>query len=146
MLIITNKTFLREYTQTDDQESNVKNFRLYFKGEATNLIWYDGRIIYIPKEYFELRNLVNVDMSKRLKVVLHAHEIELLRELENKEIPFLLEENLRDLFDGIQSMGLNTSILMDVGIESIDDNDYTNLLEPIYLGNGSWINIEGRSQ
>lgn len=58
------------------------------------MIWYDGKIIYLPKEYFELKNLDNVDLQKRQKCVLIAIEIKLIRELKSKGVSFLLESNL----------------------------------------------------
>lgn len=140
MYIFTNKRFLKDYTQLSDQDENVKNFRLYYQGEETNLIWYDGRIFYIPKEYFELRNLINVNTHKRRKAILHTNELNLLGELKNQDINFLLEDNLKELFDRFQNSGLPISLIENVGLELLDNNDYTSLIEPIYLGNGTWLN------
>jgi len=141
MLIITNKNLLEKYTKLSDTDDNVKNFRLYYKEKETNLIWYDGRIIYLPKEYFELKNLVNVDIRKKIKCSIFLFEINLINELKKLHINFLLEDNLAELvkrLDMSGGLGLND----DVAIELIDDTDYSNINEPIYLGNGVWINIE----
>jgi hypothetical protein len=33
----------------------------------------------------------------------------------------------------------------DISIELIDDNNYTKILEPIYLGNGCWLNFNEKT-
>lgn len=48
MFIITDKKLLKDYTKLSDKDENIKNFRLYYQGRATNLIWYDGKISYLP--------------------------------------------------------------------------------------------------
>jgi len=138
MLVITNKALLNAYTNISDKDANVKNFRLFYEQKPTNLIWYDGRIIYIPKEYFELKNLVNVDIKKMQRCSLYPSDIKLLRELQKQEVNFILEGNLGELFKRIGMCGL---IFDDeIAVELVDDNDYSDIIEPIYLGNGVWIN------
>ena len=141
MLIITNKSKLKAYIRLTDKDEGVKNFRLYYHGKVTNMIWYDGKIIYIPEEYFELKNLVNVDITKKYKCSIFLFEINLIKELKKSNINFLLEDNLAKLVKRLEmsgGLGLND----DVAIELIDDNDYSKVHEPIYLGNDAWINIE----
>ena len=60
MFTITDKKHLYEYMEMSDSDVNVKNFRLFYRGKKTNLIWYDGQVIYLPYEFFELKNLINV--------------------------------------------------------------------------------------
>ena len=51
----------------------------------------------------------------------------------------MLEDNLAELIRRLEisgGVGLND----EVAIELIDDNDYSKFHEPIYLGNGMWIN------
>ncbi len=69
MFTITNKDLLKDYTKLSDIDEHVKNFRLYYQGRSTNLIWYDGKIIYLPQEYFELKNLINVDLTKKRQML-----------------------------------------------------------------------------
>lgn len=140
MLVITNKNLLKDYTKLSDKENEIKNFRLYYKGNQTNLIWYDGKIVYIPKEFFVLKNLINVDTNKKYKCVIYAYDMQLIQELKGKNVNFLLEENLKDL---IRRLEVDSFIPLsdDVGIESLYDIDYSQIIEPIYLGNGSWLNI-----
>lgn len=38
MFIITDKKLLKDYTKLSDKDENIKNFRLYYQGRATNLI------------------------------------------------------------------------------------------------------------
>ena len=140
MLVITNKNLLKDYTKLSDKENEIKNFRLYYKGNQTNLIWYDGKIVYIPKEFFVLKNLINVDTNKKYKCVIYAYDMHLIQELKGKNVNFLLEENLKDL---IRRLEVDSFIPLsdDVGIESLYDIDYSQIIEPIYLGKGSWLNI-----
>ena len=141
MFIITDKSLLKKYTKLSDIDENIKNFRLYYQGRATNLIWYDGKIIYLPEEYFELKNLVNVDMTKKEKCSIFLFEINLIKELKKKNINFLLEDNLAELVNRLERCG-GVGLNDDVAVALIDDNDYSKYYEPIYLGNGVWINIE----
>jgi len=141
MLIITNKDFLRDYTKLSDKDEEVKNFRLYYQGRSTNLIWYDGKIIYLPQKYFELKNLVNVDITKKEKCAVFLFEINLIKELKNLNINFLLEDNLAELVKRLDAMG-GLVLSDDISVELIDDNDYSKVYEPIYLGNGAWINVQ----
>jgi hypothetical protein len=141
MFTITDKKHLYEYMEMSDSDVNVKNFRLFYRGKKTNLIWYDGQVIYLPYEFFELKNLINVDMKKRHKCALFLSEQELIQELKEKKINFILEKSLSELIDRVQRasfMLLND----DVAIESIYDFDYSNIVEPIYLGKGMWLNID----
>jgi len=141
MFVMTNKKLLNSYSKLADQASNVKNFRLYYENKPTNLIWYDGKIIFLPKEYFELKNLLNVDLNKKYKCSLYASEVKLIGELRSKEINFLLEDNLAELVQRVANLG--ESVLSDeLSIEMTDDNDYTKIVEPIYLGEGNWLNLD----
>ena len=137
---MTNGQLLNKYKSLSDKDSNAKNFRLFYNEKATNLIWYDDKIIYIPKEYFELKNLVNVDMDKRDKCTLFIFDIKLIQELKEQKINFLLESNLEELLRRIQ--GFNLELFDGVGVELIDNNDYSKLHEPVYLGNGIWLNLD----
>ena len=139
MFIVTDKKRLTDYTNFDDTDDDIKNFRLYYQGRVTNLIWYDGKISYLPNEYFTLKNLINVDMNKRYKCSVFLYEVKLIKELKKLNIQFLLEDNLAELIRRLEisgGVGLND----EVAIELIDDNDYSKFHEPIYLGNGMWIN------
>ena len=69
MLIYTNAEVMRMYTTFTNQDTEVKNFRLYYEQKPTNLIWYDGKIVYIPKELFELKNLLNINLNKKYKCI-----------------------------------------------------------------------------
>ena len=48
MFIITNKEQLANYKKLSDRHNQAENFRLHYNEKATNLIWYGGKIIYIP--------------------------------------------------------------------------------------------------
>lgn len=137
--MITNGELLKPYKKFSDKINSAKNFRLFYKDKATNLIWYDGKIIFLPQEYSEMKNLVNIDLNKKVKCSLFASDINLIKELKKQGIPFILEANLEELFSRIgmfdQFLGDNQSI------EMIDDNDYTKIDEPIYLGSGLWLNL-----
>ena len=140
MFIITNGALLHNYKKSSDKVNDAKNFRLYYLNKETNLIWYDGQIIFLPKEYFELKNLTNIDMNKKQKCILYPLEIALLNELEGQKIQFTLEPNLRELFKRVK---IAAFILENsVGVELLDENDYSNLTEPIHLGDGIWLNLE----
>ena len=141
MFIITDKNFIKEYTRFSDLDKGIKNFRLYYKEKQTNLIWYDGKIIYLPHECFELRNLINIDLNKRYKCAVYASEMKLIQELKKKNIRFILEDNLGELIRRLEASG-GVGLNDEVGIELIDDNDYTKIIEPIYLGHGTWLNID----
>lgn len=139
MLVITDKELLKDYTRLLDIDKDVTNFRLYYQGKATSLIWYDGKISYLPNDYFTLKNLINVDMNKRYKCSVFLYEVKLIKELKKLSVQFLLEDNLAELIRRLEisgGVGLND----EVAIELIDDNDYSKFYEPIYLGNGIWIN------
>lgn len=139
MFIITNKKLLKDYTRIFAIDEDIKNFRLYYQGRATNFIWYDGMISYLPKEYFTMKNLINVDKNKKHKCSLFLSELNLIKEFKKLNIKFLLEDNLAELLGRVEKFG--TYFLSDdVAVEMIDDNDYTKYHEPIYLDNGVWIN------
>lgn len=140
MLSITNGDLLNQYKKSSDKNSSAKNFRLYYEDKPTNLIWYDGKIIFLPKEYFELNNLVNIDLNKRVKCSLFSSDINLIDSLKEENIQFILESNLEELLSRAGKLG--KFLGDDISIELIDDNDYTKISEPIYLGNGLWINAE----
>lgn len=141
MLIATDKSLVQDYMQFSDRDDKVNNFRLYYQGRTTNLVWYDGMIIYLPQEYFEFKNLVNMDMKKKHKCSIYLYEFNLIKELQERSISFLIEDNLAELIKRIKMCG--TFILdNDVALEFISDIDYSKFYEPIYLGNGAWINIE----
>ena len=78
MFTITDKNNLSAYMEPSDLDVSVKNFRLFYKGMKTNLIWYDGQIIYIPYEFFELKNLINLNMKERHKCSLFLYEKKLI--------------------------------------------------------------------
>ncbi len=138
--IITNGSLLSSYKKLSDKKSKAKNFRLFYHEEPTNLIWYDGKIIYLPKECFELKNLVNIDINKREKCALFMLDMKLIRELEEQKINFLLESNLEELLRRLK--GFSLQLLEGVGVELIDSNDYSKIIEPVYLGNGVWLNLD----
>lgn len=140
MLTYTNSTSLAEYKKASDRENNVKNFRLYYKEKPTNLIWYDGKIIFVSKEYFLLKNLINLDVMQKQKCSLFLSDIKLIDELKKKNIKFVLEGNLKELISRVGILARNFSS-DEVSVELINDTDYSKLNEPIYLGDGIWMNI-----
>ena len=71
--------------EQSDLDVSVKNFRLFYRGKKTNLIWYDGQVIYMPYELFELTNLVNLNMKEKHKCSLFLYEKKLIEELKKKE-------------------------------------------------------------
>lgn len=80
-------------------------------------------------------------MKKKYRCSIFLYEANLIKELKQRNISFLIEDNLAELIKRLEmsgGLGLND----DVAIELIDDNDYSKFYEPIYLGNGVWINIE----
>jgi hypothetical protein len=141
IFIMTNGMLLNSYKKSSDKVNDVKNFRLYYKNKATNLIWYNGQIIFLPQEYFELKNLVNIDTNKKQKCSLHPSEFSLIKELEEQNIQFVLEPNLNELLKRMQMCGIQLDD--EVTVELIDDNDYSSINEPIYLGDGVWLNTAG---
>ncbi len=80
MFTITNKNNLTAYMEPSDKDVSVKNFRLFYMGKKTNLIWYDGHVIYIPYEFFELKNLINLNMKEKHKCSLFLYEKKLIEE------------------------------------------------------------------
>ncbi|SMP86075.1 hypothetical protein SAMN06313540_10227 [Epsilonproteobacteria bacterium SCGC AD-308-E02] len=141
IFIMTNGMLLNSYKKSSDKVNDVKNFRLYCKNKATNLIWYNGQIIFVPQEYFELKNLVNIDINKKQKCSLHASEFSLIKEIEEQNIQFVLEPNLNELLRRMEMSGIQLDD--EVTVEFIDDNDYSSINEPIYLGDGLWMNTSG---
>ncbi len=141
MLIYTNAEVMRMYTTFTNQDTEVKNFRLYYEQKPTNLIWYDGKIVYIPKELFELKNLLNINLNKKYKCSLFLFEVKLLKELKKKNISYLLEDSLEELINLLEASG-GVGLNNEVAIEAISDCDYSNIIEPIYLGNGAWMNFK----
>lgn len=139
MLTITNNVFLAKYKKTSEQEIDVKNFRLFYDEKPTNLIWYDGKIVFLPKEYFLLKNLINISDINEHKCSLFAYDVNLIDELKEKNVDFVLDGNLKTLLLKINMFP--RSILSDeVSIELTSDQDYSKINEPIYLGNGVWMN------
>ena len=65
----------------------------------------DGKIVYLPKEYFTMKNLINVDKNERYKCSLFLYEVNLIKELKKSNIQFLLEDNLADLFNHVERLG-----------------------------------------
>jgi hypothetical protein len=141
MLVQTDNKYLDDYKKATDKDVDVKNFRLYYKDKPTNLIWYDGKIMFIPKEYFLLKNLANLSAAGKHKCSLHAYDVKLIDELEDKKINFVLDANLKVLLSRIAMAGMKGIISDEVGIELISDQDYSELNEPIYLGDGVWLNV-----
>ena len=94
----------------------------------------------MSKECFELKNLVNIDINKREKCALFMLDMKLIRELEEQKINFLLESNLEELLRRLK--GFSLQLLEGVGVELIDSNDYSKIIEPVYLGNGVWLNLD----
>jgi len=140
MLAYTNSKLLENYKKISDRDMDVKNFRLFYKERPTNLIWYDGKIMFIPKEYFLLKNLTNLHGVENHKCSLFAFDVALIDELKEKSINFVLDNNLKELLSRISMIG--RSVLSDeVSIELISDLDYSQINEPIYLGNGVWLNL-----
>lgn len=139
MMTQTDNKFLYSYKKTAEKDVDVKNFRLYYKNKPTNLIWYDGKIMFIPKEHFLLKNLANLNAINEHKCSLFASDVALIDELKEKNINFALEGNLKELLSRIAMF--NRSMLSDdVSIELISDQDYSQVYEPIYLGDGVWLN------
>lgn len=139
MIVYTDNKLLENYKKMSDRDTDVKNFRLYYKEKPTNLIWYDGKIVFLPKEYFLLKNLINVSAINEHKCSLFAHDVELLDELKEKNIDFVLDGNLKKLLLKI-NMFPRSMLSDEVSIELISDQDYSKINEPIYLGNGVWMN------
>jgi len=140
MLTYTDNNLLQNYKKMFDSDMHIKNFRLYYKDKPTNLIWYDGKIMFIPKEYFLLKNLVNLDVLEKHKCSLYAYDTALIDELKEKNINFVLEGNLEVLLSRIEMAGMKGLVSDEVGVELISDQDYSEVSEPIYLGDGVWIN------
>ena len=143
ILISTNGKLLNNYKKSSDKYDGIKNFRLFYKNKPTNLIWYDGKIIFLPKEYFELRNLVNVDINKKQKCSLFSIEVNLVQELKRSDFNFLMDNNLQELIRRIELSGI--PLFDNVSIELIDDNNYKEIHEPIYLGDGYWLNFNEKT-
>jgi hypothetical protein len=140
MLTLTNSQLVNDYKKATDKDVDVKNFRLYYKDKPTNLIWYDGKIMFIPKEYFLLKNLANLNAVEEHKCSLFASDVALIDELKEKSINFVLDSNLKELLSRLDNF--SRLILSDeVSIELISTQDYSQVNEPIYLGDGVWLNV-----
>lgn len=140
MLVQTDNKYLDDYKKVSDKDVDVKNFRLYYKDKPTNLIWYDGKIIFIPKEYFLLKNLINLAVVEKHKCSLYVYDTALIDELKEKNINFVLDGNLEVLLSRIAMAGMKGIISDEAGMELISDQDYSQVGEPIYLGDGVWLN------
>ncbi|OHE15145.1 MAG: hypothetical protein A2525_05300 [Sulfurimonas sp. RIFOXYD12_FULL_36_11] len=140
MLIQTNNIILDEYKRNSDKSIDVKNFRLYYNEKPTNLIWYDGKIIFIPKEYFLLKNLANLHAIGKHKCSIFASDVALIDELKEKNINFILDNNLNELLSRLEMVG-RFVLSNEVSVELISDKDYSKINEPIYLGGGVWLNM-----
>jgi hypothetical protein len=140
MLTYTDGKLLKDYQNATDRDMDVKNFRLYYRDKPTNLIWYNGKIIFIPKEYFLLKNLANLNAVEKHKCSIFASDVTLIDELKEKSINFVLDSNLKELLSRLDNF--SRLILSDeVSIELISDQDYSQISEPIYLGDGVWLNV-----
>jgi hypothetical protein len=139
MLTLTNSQLVNDYKKATDKDVDVKNFRLYYKDRPTNLIWYDGKIMFIPKEYFLLKNLANLNAIDEHKCSLFASDVALIDELKEKSINFVLDSNFKELLSRLDNF--SRLILSDeVSIELISAQDYSQVNDPIYLGDGVWLN------
>lgn len=139
MLVQTDNKYLDDYKKETDKDVDVKNFRLYYKDKPTNLIWYDGKIMFISKEYFLLKNLANLNAIDEHKCSLFASDVALIDELKEKNINYVLDSNLKELLSRIDMIG--RFVLSDeTSVELISDQDYSKINEPIYLGDGVWLN------
>lgn len=140
MFVQTKNTLIDGYKSMPDRTMDVKNYRLYYKDKPTNLIWYDGKIMFIPKEYFLLKNLTNLNAVEKHKCSIYASDVALIDELREKNINFVLDNNLKELLSRLDMVG--RFVLSDeVSLELISDQDYSKINEPIYLGHGVWLNM-----
>ena len=140
MPIQTNNNPLNNYKNVSDQAKDVKNFRLYFKDKPTNLVWYGGKIIYVPKDYFLMQNLVNIHHATGRKCILYKPEVNLIDEMSEKNIIFTLAEDIEELMNRLNASGLNKTMLLsdELGVETTSDVDYSEFDESIYDEDGSW--------
>jgi len=140
MLTLTNSQLLNDYKKATDKDVDVRNFRLYYKDKPTNLIWYDGHIIYVPKDYFLMKNLVNINHATGRKCVLYKPEVNLIDEMKEKNIKFTLAVDIEELMNRLNASGLNKAMLLsdELGVETASDVDYSEYNQPIYDEDGSW--------
>jgi len=140
MPIRINNNPLNNYKNVSDQAKDVKNFRLYFKDKPTNLVWYGGKIIYVPKDYFLMQNLVNIHHATGRKCILYKPEVNLIDEMSEKNIIFTLAEDIEELMNRLNASGLNKTMLLsdELGVETTSDVDYSEFDESIYDEDGSW--------
>ena len=133
-------SLLESYKNICDQSKNVLNFRLYYNGKPTNLVWYSGRIIYVPKDYFLMKDLVNINHVTGRKCVLYKPDVDLINEMKDKNISFTLAEDIQDLMNRLNAMGMNIEWLLsdELGIETTSDFDYSEYDQDIYDENGNW--------
>ena len=134
--------YLNKFKKLSDKYGEAINFRLYYDNKPTNLIWYDEKIIFIPNEFFELKNLVNINTSQNYTCSLFPSEIKLINELQKNIDNLLLESNLDELISRIKLSGITfDNEESDVSVELLTNTDYSKLSEPIYLGNDKWLNL-----
>ena len=140
MPVRTDNNPLNNYKNVSDQSKDIKNFRLYFKDKPTNLVWYGGKIIYVPKDYFLMKNLTNINHATGRKCILYKPDIDLMNEMKEKNIVFTLAEDIQELMDRLNASGLNIGMLLsdELGIETTSDVDYSEYNEPIYDQDNSW--------
>lgn len=139
-ITMNKKNPLEVYKKLSDQAKDVKNFRLYFKDQPTNLVWYGGKIIYVPKDYFLMKNLTNINHATDRKCILYKPDVDLINEMKEKNIVFTLAEDIQELMDRLNASGLNIGMLLsdELGVETISDVDYSEYNGPIYDEDGSW--------
>ena len=87
--------------------------------------------------------LKNEIVGRIIAVIDGAGNSLLETELEDKKINFLLEENLEVIIKDLASKKF-IPLSDDVGVEFINDRDYTKVNGPINLGNGLWLNTDGK--
>lgn len=138
IMAYTDNALLKNYKKNTDRAINVKNFRLYYNDQPTNLVWYSGKIIYVPKDYFLMNNLVNINHAIGEKCTLYKSDISLIDELKEKHIEFTLAEDLEDLMNRINAINVKGLLSEEVGIETTSDVDYSEFHESILDENGSW--------
>lgn len=128
---------LSKYTDNEELNLDRVNFRLHWERKATNLVWYKNSIFYIPSEYLKLNSLINKD-SNQLTYSINSDEQNILDELFESGLELYLQENIAILYSRLRTSGLNLNC--GISVTFADNNDYSKLLEPIYLGNMTWIN------
>jgi len=138
MLTLTNSQLVNDYKKASDKNVDVKNFRLYYKDKPTNLVWYGGEIIYVPKDYFLMKNLMNINHATGRKCILYKSDIALIDEMKANHIVFTLTEDIEDLINRLNASGMKGFLSEEVGIETTSYVDYSQFNKPIYDEDGSW--------